>query len=129
MTDPSAVGGHGLSLSRGWDRLRVLLAGATAAVLGAAPHVLHHAGPVAGAAIFAGAAGTALFGAIGLIAAVPVLLRIRRRTGSWRRPLALLVVFAALFAVSTAVVQPALSGDDVDDAERTAPADHQEHHR
>jgi hypothetical protein len=112
------------------SRLRVLAGSVAAAVLGAAPHILHHVGPLAGAAIFAGAAGTALFGAIGLVAAVPLLLRVHRRTGSWRRPAALLALFAALFAVSTAVVGPAVSGDEkADDALPAAPADHQEHHR
>ena len=59
-----------------------------AALLGAAPHVLHHAGPLAGAALFAGVGGTLLFGALGLAAATPLLLRMRRRSGSWRRPAA-----------------------------------------
>ena len=113
-----------------FSRFRVLAGSVSAAVLGAAPHILHHVGALAGAAIFAGATGTALFGAIGLLAAIPLLLRVRRRTGSWRRPFALLALFAALFAVSTAVVGPALSRDDnADDARPAAPAGHQEHHR
>jgi hypothetical protein len=36
-------------------RLRAMAAGVGAAVLGAAPHVLHHVGPLAGAAVLAGA--------------------------------------------------------------------------
>ena len=39
-----------------------------AAVLGAAPHVLHHAGPLAGAALLAGVSGKLLFGALALMA-------------------------------------------------------------
>lgn len=93
-------------------RLRVGLAGVGAAFLGAAPHVLHHAGPLAGAAVLAGAAGTALFGGLGLLLAVPMLVRIRRRRGSWRRPAALAAFMAAAFVVSTLVVGPALTKGD-----------------
>ena len=39
------------------DGARAAVAAVGAAALGAAPHVLHHAGPLAGAALFAGAAG------------------------------------------------------------------------
>src|ERR671918_299846 len=72
------------------------VAGAGAGVLGAAPHVLHHVGPLAGAAVLAGTTGTLLFGALGLVAATPMLLWMQRRSGSWRSPLAALTLFAAL---------------------------------
>jgi hypothetical protein len=62
--------------------LRPGLAAVGAVVLGAAPHVLDHAGPLAGAALLAGATGKVLFGAIGLVAAVPMLRRLHRHTGS-----------------------------------------------
>ncbi len=91
-------------------RVRVAVASAGAALLGAAPHVLHHAGPLAGAALFAGLGGTVLFGALGLLAAIPLLLKMRRRTGSWRRPAAALALFTSLFALSSFVVAPALTG-------------------
>lgn len=104
-------------------RLRVAVSSAAAALLGILPHVLHHAGPLAGAALFAGVGGSLLFGALGLIAAIPFLLRMRRRCGSWRRPLTALALFAAVFAVSTFVIGPALTGDDDGDAaDRAAPA-------
>jgi hypothetical protein len=61
--------------------------------------VLHHIGPLAGAALLAGAAGTALFAAIGFVAAVPFLLRLHRRFQSWRAPAIALAVFAAMFSV------------------------------
>ena len=117
-------------------RIRLFAGAAAAAVLGVAPHVLHHAGPLAGAAIFAGAAGTALFGALGLLAAVPMLAKMHRRTGSWRAPVAALALFVALFTVSTTVVGPAISGNGGDDSPaREAPAApsrggaaHEEHH-
>ena len=92
-----------------------------AALLGAAAHVLHHAGPLAGAALFAGVGGTLLFGALGLAAATPLLLRMRRRSGSWRRPAAALALFTALFALSSFVVAPALTGAE-EDNDRPSPA-------
>ena len=85
---------------------------AVAAVLGIAPHVLHHAGPLAGAALLAGTAGTLLFGAIGLVAAIPFLLRVHRRCGNWRTPAALLGLFAVVFSISAFVVGPAISGNE-----------------
>lgn len=93
-------------------RVAALVSSAVAAVLGIAPHVLHHAGPLAGAALLAGAGGALLFGVIGLVAAIPFLLRVRRRCGNWRVPGALLALFAAVFSISTFVIGPALSGSD-----------------
>ena len=118
--------------TRGWApmrRARVAISAATAAVLGLAPHVLHHAGLLAGAALFAGVGGTLLFGALGLLLAVPFLLRVRRRTGSWRLPAALLALFAAMFSVSAFVIGPALRDDDeARPGERSQPA-HEQHQR
>ena len=117
-------------------RARLVASGLVSAVLGLAPHILHHAGPLAGAALFAGVGGSLLFGAIGLIAAVPFLVRMKRRCGSWRRPLAALVVFGAVFLISTFVVGPALTGEDTDGAkpgprpaeQPAAPSGHEQHH-
>jgi hypothetical protein len=77
-------------------------------VSGLLPHVLHHVGLVAGTALLAGAGGTALFAVLGLLASVPMLLRLRRRFGSWRAPVAAVAVFAVLFAVSSLVLGPLL---------------------
>ncbi|MBI5105854.1 MAG: hypothetical protein HZB46_12900 [Solirubrobacterales bacterium] len=101
-----------------------------AAIFGVAPHVLHHAGPLAGAALFAGVGGTLLFGALGLLAAVPFLLRLHRRTGSWRAPAGALALFATVFAVSSFVIAPAItgSGDEDDAAPQAQPAGHDAHH-
>ena len=96
-------------------RLAIVLSGAWAAFLGAVPHILHHVGPLAGAAIFAGATGSLLFAAIGFVAAIPFLRRLRRRTGGWRVPLAILAAMAIAFTASTLVVGPAISGEDDDD--------------
>lgn len=99
-----------------WRRISTFFSSAVAAVLGVLPHVLHHIGPLAGAALFAGIGGTLLFGAIGLVAAIPFLLRVHRRCGNWRVPGALLATFAAVFALSAFVVGPAISGSGGDDA-------------
>jgi hypothetical protein len=113
-------------------RARVAVSGCIAVVLGLAPHVLHHAGPLAGAALLAGTGGSLLFGAIGLAAAIPMLVRVRRRCRNWRFPAALLVLMATMFSVSTFVVGPAISGgDDNDEPPARAPArpaGHEEHH-
>lgn len=89
-----------------------LLSSGIAVALGLAPHVLHHAAPIAGAALLAGTGGTMLFGVIGLVASQPFLLRVHRRSGGWGVPAALLTLFAVGFAVSTLVIGPAIRGDD-----------------
>lgn len=93
-------------------RLWAAVTGTVGVVSGLAPHVLHHVGPVAGAALIAGVGGTVLFGALGLLLSVPFLLRLHRRSGSWRRPIAALLVFAAMFTLSATVIGPAIRGDD-----------------
>lgn len=93
-------------------RVRVALAAVAAAVLGVAPHVLHHVGPLAGAALFAGIGGTLLFGALGFALAVPMLLKLHRHTGAWRAPAAALGLMVAVFSVSSFVIGPAISGSD-----------------
>ena len=115
-------------------RIWVALSGLGAAVLGVLPHVLHHAGPLAGAAILGGAFGSILFGVLGLLASIPLLLRLRRRTGGWRVPAGLLALFATVFTLSTVVIGPAIAGDD-DSGSATppapsapAPSSHEEHH-
>lgn len=97
-------------------RARLALSSAFAAILGLAPHVLHHAGPLAGAALFAGVGGSLIFGALGFVLAIPFLLRMQRRFGNWRAPLAVLALFATAFSISTFVVGPAITGNDGDDA-------------
>ena len=47
-------------------------------ITGLAPHVLHHVGPLAGAAFLAGAGGQLLFAVIALVVSIPFLLRIYR---------------------------------------------------
>jgi hypothetical protein len=105
-------------------RLGAAISAAVGAVSGLVPHVLHHVGPLAGAALVTGAAGGVLFGAIGFVLMVPMLLRLRRRFGTWLAPAIALAVFATMFTVSTLWIGPAIRGDGDD-----APAeDHEQHH-
>jgi hypothetical protein len=95
------------------DRLRALwnaLVGGIGLLVGFVPHVLHHVTLLAGTALVAGSGGSALFGALGFVASVPFLLRLRRRFGSWRAPAIGLFIFVAMFSLSTFVIGPAISG-------------------
>lgn len=120
-------------------RIRLALSGLLAGFLGIAPHVIHHVGPSAGGALFGGLGGSLLFGVIGLVAAIPFLLRVHRRTGGWRLPAAMLAAFAVIFSISTFVIGPAISGEGSASSSSTSatPADpatpgttssHAEHH-
>lgn len=102
------------------DRAKLATSSALAAALGLAPHVLHHAGPLAGAALFSGVGGSLLFGGLGLVLAIPFLVRLRRRLGNWRVPVAALAVFATVFSISTFVIGPAITQDG-DGAASSAP--------
>ena len=93
-------------LARAWSAILA----AWGVFIGVLPHVLHHVGPLAGAALLAGAGGRALFAAIGFIAAIPFLIRLERKFQTWRAPLIALAVFAAAFSLSSFVIGPALSG-------------------
>lgn len=95
------------------------------AVSGLAPHVIHHIGPIAGAALVGGALGSSVFGVLGLALSVPFLLRLKRRYGSWRAPALALAIFAVVFTISTLVIGPAISGDGPSVA---TPAGHESHH-
>nr|BFE45602.1 hypothetical protein GCM10017547_34950 [Pseudarthrobacter oxydans] len=87
-----------------------MLVGAVGLIVGLLPHVLHHIGLLAGTALVAGSGGTALFGALGLLASIPMLVRLYRRFGSWVAPALGLLVFAAMFSLSAFVIGPAISG-------------------
>lgn len=123
---------------RGLVRVRAAFAGVGAALLGAAPHVLHHVGPLAGAALLAGATGRVLFGVLGFLLAIPMLRRMRRRTGSWRVPGGALALMAVVFAFSSFVIGPAITGGEEPAAPAknvpgtpagVSPAEHESHHR
>lgn len=133
-THLSAAPRHGL------DRIRATLAAGGAAVLGAAPHVLHHAGPLAGAALLAGVGGKLLFGALGFLLAIPMLRRLHRRHGSWAVPGGVLALMAVVFTFSSFVIGPALTdsgGGSTTPATKSvpsappgvSPSEHEAHHR
>jgi peptidoglycan/LPS O-acetylase OafA/YrhL len=105
--------------------------GAIATAVGLAPHVLHHIGLLAGTALIAGTGGTVVFGIVGMLASVPLLLRLRRRFGTWWAPVIGLAVFAVMFSVSAFIIGPAISGGDGPDPGDDLPSpssDHTGHH-
>jgi hypothetical protein len=108
-------------------RTTAALSAAVGTVAGIAPHVLHHVGPIAGAALLTGAGGTVLFGAIGFLLTVPMLLRLKRRFGTWFAPAIALAIFAVMFAISTLWIGPAIRGDGGADS-TGQPVDHSSHH-
>jgi hypothetical protein len=116
-----------------WAAIRDGVAATVGAVLGLAPHVVHHAGLLVGTALVTGAGGNALFFLIGLLFSLPMLRRLYRRFGTWKAPAIAAGVFTALFSVSAFVIGPALSGDSSPDESPTPPSqtptgDHSEHH-
>ena len=116
---PALAPGRLRALSR---RVWFALAAAWAVFTGILPHVLHHAGPLAGAALFAGVGGSLLFFALGLVAAIPFLRRLHRRFGGWQAPATAVGLFVAVFSLSTFVIGPKISGGDSgESASSTAP--------
>ena len=83
--------------------------GALGTAAGIAPHVLHHIGLFAGAFLVTGAAGSALFGVLGLVLSVPLLRRLHRRFGTWKAPAIAVGVFASMFSLSAFVIGPAIT--------------------
>ena len=105
---------------------------AWAVITGIAPHVLHHAGPLAGAALLAGVGGKAIFFALGLLLSMPMLRRLYRRFGTFAAPTIAVAVFAALFSFSSLVIAPRLTGPEKTPAptieQPNRPAGHESHH-
>jgi hypothetical protein len=91
---------------------RAAVSGLVGIIAGLGPHLLHHVGLIASTALLAGTAGSAAFAALGLVVMLPMLLRLRRRFQSWLPSVFALAVFAALFAVSTLWIGPAVRGAD-----------------
>lgn len=84
---------------------------------GVAPHVLHHVGPLAGAAILAGTGGRVLFFVFGLAAATPMLIRLYRRFRTWLAPAIAIAIFGLTYTISSLFIGPVIWGD----AEPTTP--------
>lgn len=96
---------------RSWaGRLVAAASTSLGTVAGLAPHLLHHLAPIAGAALFTGAAGSILFGVLGFVLLGPMLVRLRRRFDSWLAPTAALGLFLVMFTVSTVWIGPAIRG-------------------
>lgn len=112
-SDGSTVSGQAATWPSGsrWRAVRDAAGAVVGAVLGIAPHVLHHVGLVAGTALVAGTSGNALFYGIGLVCSMPMLRRLHRHFSSWWAPAVALAVFTGLFSVSAFVVGPAIAGD------------------
>lgn len=116
------------------SRIAGTVGGVWAAFMGVLPHVLHHVGPLAGAAFIAGTTGTVLFGLLAFVFTVPLLLRVRRRCHSWRIPALLLAGFIAVWSLSTWVVGPWVNDQLTDDPpaaqqdDPTDEAEHEQHH-
>lgn len=108
-----------------------LLSGAIAGISGIAPHVLHHVGPLAGTALLAGVGGTVLFGLAGFALSIPMLLRLRRRSGTWAAPAVATAMFTGVYLVSALVVGPAVTADTLAveaPASTSMPSGHEDHH-
>jgi hypothetical protein len=80
------------------------------AALGILPHVMHHVGLLAGAALLTGALGNGILYAVGLLMSIPLLRRLRSRFPTMWAPSIGVVVFTGLFSLSAFVVGPALNG-------------------
>lgn len=93
-------------------RLRHLLTAAWGTVSGVAPHVLHHVGPLAGAAVLAGTGGRVLFFVIGLAATTPLLIRLYRRFHTWVAPAIAIAIFGVTYTLSSIFIGPLISGDN-----------------
>lgn len=120
-----------LDVARGKPRRTVwtVITGTVGGVVGLAPHLLHHAGPLVGTALVAGAGGTALFGLLGLVASVPMLVKLKRRFASWWAPVIALALFGGMFALSSFVIGPQISASFEPAApEVTDSVDHDVHH-
>jgi peptidoglycan/LPS O-acetylase OafA/YrhL len=102
-------------------RLRHAATAVWGTVSGVAPHVLHHVGPLAGAAILAGTGGRVLFFVIGLGVATPMLWRLYRRFGTWAAPVIAVAVFVLTYTVSSLYVGPLLTGETAAPADTPSP--------
>lgn len=79
------------------------------ALMGLAPHVMHHVGLLAGAALLTGALGNSILYAAGLLLSIPLLNRLRRRFGTWKAPILGVAAFTVLFGISTFVIGPLIN--------------------
>lgn len=125
-------GGATVSIGiRAVQTMATAASGAVAVISGIAPHVLHHVGPLAGTALLAGAGGTVLFGVAGFALSIPMLLRLRRRFGTWAAPAVASAMFTGAYLFSALVVGPALTAEPAAveaPASTPVPSEHAGHH-
>lgn len=120
-----------------WGMLRTIwgwVSAAIGAAMGLLPHVLHHVGIFAGALLVTGVTGNLVFGVVGLVLSIPLLLRLRRRFGTWKAPAIALALFTVTFSLSAFVIGPAVAGGDsaaepAAPSSEMAPGEHAAHHR
>ena len=112
--------------------MRKTVTGVEGEIRGRGKEGLHDNGRRAGKDRIEGNGGTALLGEIGLRARKQMMLRKRRRFGTWRAPAIALGVFTAMFALSAFVIGPAIGGANTSTGTGTnapSPAvDHASHH-
>jgi hypothetical protein len=115
-------------LAAGWNALTA----AIATLMGLLPHLLHHVGIFAGAALVTGVGGNLAFGALGLLLSLPLLRRLYRRFRTWKAPAAAVAVFTVMFSLSAFVIGPALTTDGPSEdgvpTRTPTPEDHGDHH-
>jgi hypothetical protein len=95
----------------GVGRVRHAVTAVWGAASGVAPHVLHHVGPLAGAAVLAGTGGQVLFFFVGLAVATPMMIRLYRRFQTWAAPAIAVAIFAVAYTVSSLYLGPLFAGD------------------
>ena len=105
-----------------WRTIRDTVGAVIGAVLGIAPHVLHHIGILAGTAFITGASGNAILYVVGLALSVPMLRRLYRHVRAWWAPATAVAAFTLLFLLSAFVIGPAISGTDDVPAPTSPPA-------
>ncbi|WEO76062.1 hypothetical protein BJQ94_11830 [Cryobacterium sp. SO2] len=108
--------------------IRTVVTGAVGGIAGVAPHVLHHIGPLVGSALVAGSGGTVLFGVLGFVASVPMLISLRRKFASWWAPGIALAIFVVMFLLSSFVVGPLISAPARQPSTGSSEVGHDSHH-
>jgi hypothetical protein len=122
---------HGEASHRHRDT--AFVSGTVGVIAAVSPHVLHHLGPLAGAALLTGALGNVLFGIIGFVFMVPMLVHLRRRFNSILAPVAASGLFVLFFGLSTLWLRdiPNVLGDhsSSDHAGHELHQNHEDHSR
>ncbi|MHA6512757.1 hypothetical protein [Tessaracoccus sp. Z1128] len=132
-TTPGMTGGRRGFWGALWAGTRATLG----ALMGLAPHVMHHIGFLAGAALLTGFLGNTLLYVVGLALSIPLLRRLHRRFSTWKAPAIGIAVFTGLFALSAFVIGPLFNPATSSEQDTPTPAasasasgteDHEGHH-